>query len=68
MDVAFEEGFLAGRGEHPVDGLARIRQTEGEQVAGPQLAGQSHAHVAEVDLGMGSRAYPKLPDPDPAWS
>ncbi|MFF3767364.1 hypothetical protein ACFYYR_25220 [Streptomyces sp. NPDC001922] len=50
--MAFEEGFLAAGGEHAVAGLARIRQTEGEQVAGHQLAGQAHGHVTEVDLRL----------------
>ncbi|MFI9825653.1 hypothetical protein ACIHFC_35325 [Streptomyces sp. NPDC052013] len=48
----FEEGFLAAGSEDPVDGLARIRQPEGEQIAGDQLAGEPHRHVAEVDLGL----------------
>lgn len=52
VDVAFEEGFLAAGGEHAVDGLARIRQTEREQVAGHQLAGQPHRHVTEVHFGL----------------
>ena len=50
VDVAFEEGFLATGGEHAVDGLARVRQPEGEEVAGHQLAAQAHRHVTEVDL------------------
>ena len=52
VHVPLEEGFLAGGGEHPVDGLARIRQAEGEQVAGHQLTGESHGHVAKVDLRL----------------
>ncbi len=52
VHMAFEEGFLAAGGEHPMDGLARIRQAEGEQVAGHQLAGQPHTHVAEVDFRL----------------
>lgn len=37
-----------------MDGLARVRQPEREQVAGHQLAGQPHRHVAEVDLRLRS--------------
>lgn len=48
--MAFAEGFPAAGGEHAVDGLARVRQPEGEEIAGHQLAGQAHGHVTEVDL------------------
>lgn len=37
-----------------MDGLARVGQPEREQVAGHQLAGQPHRHVAEVDLSLRS--------------
>ncbi|MFD5342045.1 hypothetical protein [Streptomyces hawaiiensis] len=50
--MAFEEGFLAAGGEHAVDGLARVRQPEGEQIAGHQLAAQAHGHVTEVHLSL----------------
>ncbi|CAL9333232.1 hypothetical protein SUDANB15_00109 [Streptomyces sp. enrichment culture] len=35
-----------------MDGLARVRQAEGEQVAGHQLAGETDRHVAEVDFRL----------------
>ncbi len=38
-----------------MDRLARIRQAEGGQVAGHQLAGEPHGHVAEVDLRLRPR-------------
>ncbi|WP_254897554.1 hypothetical protein [Kitasatospora sp. NA04385] len=52
MDAALEERLLPSRGEHTVHRLARVGQPEGEQIAGHQLAGQLHRHVAEVDLGL----------------
>jgi hypothetical protein len=50
--VALDKRLLPRRGEDPVDCLARVRQPEREEVAGHQLAGQSHRHVAEVDLRL----------------
>jgi hypothetical protein len=38
-----------------VDSLARVGQAQREQVAGLQLAGQAHRHVAEVELRLAAR-------------
>ncbi|MGW5677962.1 hypothetical protein ACWEV4_23255 [Streptomyces sp. NPDC003860] len=54
MEAALEERLLPYRVQDPVDGLARVGQPEREQVAGHQLAGQPHRHVAEVDLRLRS--------------
>ncbi len=53
--MPLEERFLAARSEHPVNGLARVGQAKREQIAGHQLAGQTHRHVAEVDLRLVTR-------------
>lgn len=52
VDVAFDEGLLAAGCEDPVDGLARIRKAEREQVAAGGDPGQHDVHVPEVDLGL----------------
>ncbi|MFE4720875.1 hypothetical protein ACFRLW_31555, partial [Streptomyces sp. NPDC056728] len=54
MNVAFEEGFLAAGGEHPVHGLAGVGQPQREQEDLGHLAREHHVDVAEVDLRLSS--------------
>jgi hypothetical protein len=43
-----------------VDGLARVRHPEREQVAGHQLAGQLDRDVPKVDLGLRAGRWPPI--------
>lgn len=54
VDVALEERLLAAGGEHFVDGLAGIRQPEGEQIAAGGHPRQHDVHVPEVNLRLGA--------------
>ena len=53
--VPLQERLLRLAGEHPVAGLARIRQPAGEHETPRQLPVQLDRHVPEVDLGLGAR-------------
>ena len=50
--MAFQERLLRLAGIHPVAGLPRTRQAEGEHVAPGRLTVQAHHHLAEVHFSL----------------